>query len=75
LATCQRPTTSGGIDASLTGSDIYRYNIDQRFGPGDARQGTIVDPAYFGGFNNLTDYTNENTTGDPDQSRLGSRFQ
>ena len=52
-----------GIDASLrTGSDIYRYNIDQRFGPGDSRQGTIVDPAYYGGFINLNDYNNENTT-------------
>ncbi|HMI45735.1 MAG TPA: TonB-dependent receptor plug domain-containing protein, partial [Gemmatimonadaceae bacterium] len=52
-----------GIDASLrTGSDIYRYNIDQRFGPGDSRQGTIVDAAYYGGFINLTDYNNENTT-------------
>ena len=52
-----------GIDASLrTGSDIYRYNIDQRFGPGDSRQGTIVDPAFYGGFINLTDYNNENTT-------------
>jgi TonB-linked SusC/RagA family outer membrane protein len=52
-----------GIDASLrTGSDIYRYNINQEFGPGDVRQGTIVDPAYFGGFTNLTDYNNENTT-------------
>jgi outer membrane receptor protein involved in Fe transport len=53
-----------GINASLrTGSDIYRLNIDQRFGPGDVRQGTIVDPAYFGGFSNATDYNNENTTG------------
>ncbi|MGI8401587.1 MAG: SusC/RagA family TonB-linked outer membrane protein [Gemmatimonadaceae bacterium] len=52
-----------GVDASLrTGSDIYRYNINQNFGPGDSRQGTIVDPAYFGGFTNLTDYNNENTT-------------
>ena len=52
-----------GIDASLrTGSDIYRYNIDQRFGAGDSRQGTIVDPKYFGAFYNLNDYNNENTT-------------
>ena len=52
-----------GINATLrTGSDIYNFNIDQRFGPGDSRQGTIVDPAYFGGFTNLTDYNNENTT-------------
>jgi TonB-linked SusC/RagA family outer membrane protein len=67
-----------GINASLrTGSDIYRYNIDQRFGPGDVRQGTIVDPAYFGGFTNLTDYNNENTTGAnvTINRDLGSRFQ
>jgi TonB-linked SusC/RagA family outer membrane protein len=52
-----------GIDASLrTGSDIYRFNIDQRFAPGDSRQGTIVDPRYFGGFTNINDYNNENTT-------------
>lgn len=52
-----------GINASVrTGSDIYRYNIDQRFAPGDSRQGTIVDPSYFGGFINLDDYNNENTT-------------
>jgi TonB-linked SusC/RagA family outer membrane protein len=67
-----------GINASLrTGSDIYRYNIDQQFGPGDVRQGTIVDPAYFGGFTNLTDYNNENTTDATlriDRG-LGSHFQ
>jgi TonB-linked SusC/RagA family outer membrane protein len=52
-----------GIDANLrTGSDIFRYNIDQRFAPGDVRQGTIVDPAYYGGFTNVDDYNNENTT-------------
>ncbi|HEY1951969.1 MAG TPA: SusC/RagA family TonB-linked outer membrane protein [Gemmatimonadaceae bacterium] len=52
-----------GVDASLrTGSDIYRYPVIQEFGPGDVRQGTIVDPAYYGGFINLTDYNNENTT-------------
>ena len=67
-----------GIDASLrTGSDIFRYNIDQHFGPGDVRQGTIVDAAYFGGFNNLTDYNNENTTDAILRINrgLGSRFQ
>jgi TonB-linked SusC/RagA family outer membrane protein len=52
-----------GLDANVrTGSDIYRYNINQQFAPGDSRQGTIVDPRYFGGFINLTDYNNENTT-------------
>ena len=56
-------TLADGIAASLrTGSDIYRFNIDQRFAPGDSRQGTIVDPRYFGGFTNINDYNNENTT-------------
>ncbi len=67
-----------GIDASLrTGSDIYRYNIDQHFGPGDSRQATIVDPKYYGGFNNLNDYNNENTTDAilRINRALGSRFQ
>jgi TonB-linked SusC/RagA family outer membrane protein len=67
-----------GVDATLrTGSDIYRFNIDQRFGPGDSRQNTIVDPAYFGGFNNLTDYNNENTTDAIVRINrgLGSHFQ
>jgi len=67
-----------GINATLrTGSDIYRYNIDQRFGPGDVRQNTIVDPAYFGGFTNLTDYNNENTTDAilRINRELGSHFQ
>lgn len=67
-----------GIDASVrTGSDIYRYNIDQRFGEGDVRQGTIVDSKYYGAFNNLTDYNNENTTdGTLRINRgLGSHFQ
>ena len=67
-----------GLDASLrTGSDIYRYNIDQRFGPGDVRQGTIVDAKYFGGFNNINDYNNENTTDAilRINRELGSHFQ
>ena len=52
-----------GVDAVVrTGSDIYRFNIDQHFAPGDVRQGTIVDPRYFGGFINLNDYNNENNT-------------
>jgi TonB-linked SusC/RagA family outer membrane protein len=67
-----------GFDASVrTGSDIYRYNIDQRFAPGDSRQGTIVDARYFGGFINLTDYNNENTTDATLKlnRNLGSRLQ
>jgi len=67
-----------GIDANIrTGSDIYRFNIDQRFAPGDVRQGTIVDPKFFGGFNNLNDYNNENTTDATLRATrtLGSRLQ
>src|SRR4029078_6405526 len=67
-----------GLDANIrTGSDIYRYNIDQRFGEGDVRQGTIVDPKYFGAFVNLTDYNNENTTDATLRINrgLGSHFQ
>ena len=52
-----------GLDANLrTGSDIYRYVINQDFSHGDVRAGTIVNPAYAGGFINLNDYNNENTT-------------
>ncbi len=67
-----------GIDANIrTGSDIYRFNIDQRFAPGDVRQGTIVDTKYFGGFNLLNDYNNENTTDATLRlvRTLGSRLQ
>ncbi len=52
-----------GVNASLrTGSDIYRYNIDQRFAPGDARQATIVNRDFFGAFRLTNDYSNENST-------------
>ena len=52
-----------GLAATVgTSSDIYRYNIDQRFAPGDSRQGTIVDAKYFGGFILTDDYNNENGT-------------
>jgi TonB-linked SusC/RagA family outer membrane protein len=67
-----------GIDASVrTGSDIFRFNIDQRFAPGDVRQGTIVDARFFGGFDNVSDYSNENTSSiDLRANRtLGSHFQ
>ena len=54
---------ASGIDANIrTGGDVYRYNIDQRFAPGDSRQGTIVDPKYYGGFILINDYNNENGT-------------
>jgi TonB-linked SusC/RagA family outer membrane protein len=52
-----------GLDATVrTSADVYRYNIDQRWAPGDSRQGTIVDPKYFGAFQLINDYNNENAT-------------
>ena len=52
-----------GIAATVhTGDDLYRFNIDQRFAPGDVRQGTLVDPKYFGGFRFINDYNNDNGT-------------
>ena len=51
-----------GVNAILqTGSDIYRFNIDQRFGPQNI-QGNGIDPNYFGGFDFVNDYSNDNTT-------------
>jgi TonB-linked SusC/RagA family outer membrane protein len=67
-----------GLDATVrSGSDVYRYNIDQRFAPGDSRQNTIVDPKYYGGFILINDYNNENgTDGTLRLTRsLGSHFQ
>ena len=67
-----------GVNARLgTGSDIYRFNIDQRFAPGDVRQNTLVDPAYAGAFRFINDYSNENSTNlivTADRG-LGSRLQ
>ena len=51
-----------GVDARLrTGSDIYRYNIDQRWSQGEIT-GAPVDPKYFGAFRLINDYSNENNT-------------
>jgi TonB-linked SusC/RagA family outer membrane protein len=51
-----------GVNAILqTGSDIYRFNIDQRFGPQNI-QGNGIDPNYFGGFDFVNDYSNENNS-------------
>jgi TonB-linked SusC/RagA family outer membrane protein len=44
-----------------SGSDIFRFNIDQRFG-GAFLNGTYVNPAYSGGFSLISDYRNENNT-------------
>ncbi|HVS60516.1 MAG TPA: SusC/RagA family TonB-linked outer membrane protein [Gemmatimonadaceae bacterium] len=51
-----------GVNASLrTGSDIYRFNIDQRWAQGQIT-GSPVDQKYFGAFRLINDYSNENTT-------------
>ncbi|MEO8910031.1 MAG: SusC/RagA family TonB-linked outer membrane protein [Gemmatimonadaceae bacterium] len=44
-----------------TGSDIYRFNVDQRFGPQNI-QGNGIDPNYFGGFDFVNDYSNDNSS-------------
>ncbi len=50
------------LNASLkSGSDIFRFNVDQKFGSAFLN-GTYVNPSYQGGFNLLTDYRNENNT-------------
>lgn len=50
------------LTASLrSGSDIYRFNIDQRFGAAFLN-GTYVDPNYEGGFSFIRDYNNEHNT-------------
>jgi TonB-linked SusC/RagA family outer membrane protein len=52
-----------GLDATVrTSADVYRYNINQQLAPGDVRQGTLVDPKYFGAFSLINDYNNENGT-------------
>jgi TonB-linked SusC/RagA family outer membrane protein len=51
-----------GVNAiAQTGSDIYRFNIDQRFGPQNI-QGNGIDPNYFGGFDFVNDYSNDNSS-------------
>ncbi|MBA2707026.1 MAG: SusC/RagA family TonB-linked outer membrane protein [Gemmatimonadaceae bacterium] len=51
-----------GINASLSsGSDIYRFNIDQRWAQGQIT-GSPVDQSYFGAFSLINDYNNENNT-------------
>lgn len=51
-----------GINAQLSsGSDIYRFNIDQRWAQGQIT-GSGIDQSYFGGFNFINDYNNENNT-------------
>jgi outer membrane receptor protein involved in Fe transport len=47
--------------SARTGSDIFRFNIDQRFGAAFLN-GAYVDPSYAGGLSLINDYRNENNT-------------
>jgi TonB-linked SusC/RagA family outer membrane protein len=44
-----------------TGMDIFRFNVDQRFAPQNI-QGNNIDPAFFGGFTFLNDYSKQVTS-------------
>jgi TonB-linked SusC/RagA family outer membrane protein len=51
-----------GINATVSsGSDIYRFNIDQRWAQGQIT-GSGIDQKYFGGFALTNDYNSENNT-------------
>jgi TonB-linked SusC/RagA family outer membrane protein len=51
-----------GINAQVSsGSDIYRFGIDQRWAQGQIT-GSGIDQKYFGGFRLINDYSNENNT-------------
>ena len=47
--------------AARTGTDIFRFNIDQRFGAAFLNS-AYVNPAYNGGFYLINDYNNQNNT-------------
>lgn len=47
--------------AMRSGSDIYRFNADQRFAPGYLNS-AYVDPKFAGGVSAITDYNNEHNT-------------
>ncbi len=44
-----------------TGSDIFRFNVDQNYAPGYIN-GTYVNTSYNGGFVSIDDYNNENNS-------------
>ncbi|MFL5464168.1 MAG: SusC/RagA family TonB-linked outer membrane protein [Gemmatimonadaceae bacterium] len=44
-----------------TGSDIYRFNIDQGWAQGNI-QGNGISPNYFGGLSTTNDYSNQNNS-------------
>jgi TonB-linked SusC/RagA family outer membrane protein len=50
-----------------TGSDIYRFNINQDWAQGNIQSGpgspsVSIDPNYFGGLSNTSDYSNQNNS-------------
>lgn len=50
-----------GVNATLrSGSDIFRYNVNQQFAPGNLGVGENL--SYNGAFSVLSDYNNENNT-------------
>ncbi|HEX2722660.1 MAG TPA: SusC/RagA family TonB-linked outer membrane protein, partial [Gemmatimonadaceae bacterium] len=51
-----------GVSATArTGTDIFRFNVDQRFAPQNI-QGNAIDPNFFGGFTFLNDYSRQVTS-------------
>jgi TonB-linked SusC/RagA family outer membrane protein len=55
----------GGSLIARTGSDIYRLGIDERFAQGNIQDGVAgvgIDPSFFGGFQDVADYSNQNNS-------------
>src|SRR4051812_15304904 len=55
----------GGNLIARTGSDIYRLGIDERFAQGNIQDGVAgvgIDPSFFGGFQDISDYSNQNNS-------------
>jgi TonB-linked SusC/RagA family outer membrane protein len=55
----------GGNLIARTGSDIYRLGIDERFAQGNIQDGVAgvgIDPSFFGGFQDINDYSNQNNS-------------
>ncbi len=60
----------GGNLIARTGSDIYRLGIDEHFAQGNIQDAVgvpgsssaAIDPKYFGGFENQSDYSNQNNS-------------
>ena len=56
----------GGNLIARTGSDFYRLGIDEQFAQGNIQDvvgpGVGIDPKYFGGFQDIADYSNQNNS-------------